>query len=1160
MHNSRRSLRCLTSVLVVLIGSVATALAEPVTFARHLALSPDGTTLAFCWAGDIWTVPVTGGQARRLTVHPADDTHPVWSPDGKLLAFASDRHGAADVFVMNPDGTDRRRLTFSDRDEIPTDFGPDGRWVYFHSTRAADVYGQPRPYRVPTTGGQSWPLLDCFANHVRSSTDGAHLIMVRGQMRWWRRGYRGSANEDLWVWNRQSNSFCQLTTFDGADRQPAWDGTDAGVYFLSDRGGTVNVWHQSLDGGAPEQISQLSVDDVRDLAVSRDGQVLALTHWDDIYIMPAATRLARRIDVYVAEDTPTNPVDLRTYTNSADESEPAPNGEELALVVRGEILVTRTAKGKPTRQVTHSAARDHDVVWSPDGKALFFVSDQAGQEDIYRVVSAEDPRLPLADSLRFRMERITDSPELEYYPRVSPNGKKLAYLRTRGDLIIRDLKTGQERVLLESWNSPGFRWSPDSKWIAYHVEDLEFNADVWIVPADGSAPAVNISRHPDRDTGPQWSADGQMLAFSSRRAGFDRDIYVVFLAPELGEMSGSERDEYFEEQAKAVKKRKPMKSAVASGKIALAGGTTAQPASAPTSQPTTAPSTAPAGAPSDSADLVANVRTQLRTWLKDLLEEEPATKPRARRPKPDDKPRLEWELETCYKRLRRVTSLPADQANFAMAPDGAMLAFTSSHEGDARLYTIKWDGSERKRILSDGVGALRWSLDGKRLFHLRRGVPRSCSPTGSSVETHGFRARLKIDRLAEADQKFNDAARQLGTRFYHPTMKGLDWVALTDKYRPLALKTHTVAEFNTVFSMLLGELNASHLGIGGPGGGTHEHIGYLGCTIDPTYAGPGLRVQSILPDGPTDRHESRLHPGDILLKVAGTPVGPECALEAALIDTVGTEVIVEYLPAPKHEPPATTSQPTTTSASQPAAASQPTTAPAPVELVIRPTSSGRFSGLTYDAWVATNRRYVEEHSQGRVGYLHIRSMNEPSFNVFERDLYAAAHGKDGLIIDVRNNGGGWTADWILAVLSVQRHAYTVQRGGAPGYPQDRLIFYAWTKPATMMCNEHSFSNAEIVSHAFKNLQRGPLVGMTTYGAVISTGGYRLIDGTHVRMPERGWYTLPAETDMENNGAVPHVIVPVTPEDERAGLRPQLDAAIAATLKQIERSVPPTPAP
>jgi len=424
-------------------------------------------------------------------------------------------------------------------------------------------------------------------------------------------------------------------------------------------------------------------------------------------------------------------------------------------------------------------------------------------------------------------------------------------------------------------------------------------------------------------------------------------------------------------------------------------------------------------------------------------------------------------------------------------------------------------------------------------------------------------------------------------------MKGLDWPALSAKYRGLALRTRTIPEFNEVFNMLLGELNASHLGIYGPDRGGKEPVGYLGCTFDRTYAGPGLRVQTVLPRSPAARVESRLVPGDIVLRVNQQTVGPDAAIEAALVDTIGEEVLVEYIPSPDRKPeepkapakrtPATETSPAgTDTPEEPAATSaaskgeqveSPIATSSPAEsgdsetptsskpaasqpterkLIIRPIALGSLTLLRYDAWVNDNRKYVEEHSDGRIGYLHIRGMDENSFQTFQRDLYAAAHGKDGLIIDVRNNGGGWTADWVLAVLSVQRHAYTVTRGGEPGYPHDRLIFYAWTKPATMMCNQHSFSNAEIISHAFKTLKRGPLVGMTTFGGVISTGAYHLMDGALARTPGRGWYILPDGVDMESHGAEPDVKIAETPADEVRGAQPQLDAAIRATLEQVER--------
>ncbi len=1185
MHDSR-GLIGFVGRMVVLVGAGVVAEAGGVPFARDVAVSPDGAVLAFSWAGDVWVVASGGGAATRLTVHPADDGNPVWSHDGQWLAFSSDRHGAANVLVMRRDGTDVKRLTFGDVAEIPTDWAPDDREVYFQSRREGDAYREPRLYQVPVAGGQAVRLVDCFGAAARVSPDGKTIAFTRGSCEWWRRGYRGSGNHDVWLWTVGTEEFTQLTDFDGVDRSPMWGADGRGVYYLSERGGTVNVWYQQVAGGLAEPVTLMSGADVRDFSVSADGQTLAFTHWDEIYVLNPADKRARALAIRTAEDAAQNQTTLQMLTSNASEAAVSPDEKEIALVVQGDLFVIQTEENRATRHVLASPAREREVTWAPDGKALYFVSDREGQEDIYRASSGEEPAKALSDSLSFKIERVTDDPAIEEGPQVSPDGKALAFVRGRGDLVIRDLKTGKETPLVAGWSRPEYRWSPDSQWLAYQAEDNEDNADIWIVTADGRQPAVNISQHPDNDVNPQWSADGQMLTFASRRDGFDWDLYAVFLSPALDEKSASGFDEYFQKQAEEVKKRKPLKAAVASGKIAL-GSVAAT--SAPAAQAASVPATQgvasqPSTAPAKQAG-AKTPRAALRTWLKGLLEEEPAKKKEEEK-KPEKAEKYAYELESCYKRIRRVTSLPGDQAEYALAPDGALLAFKSSHDGEARLYTIKWNGEELKQASAANVTGLQWGLDGKRLYHLKAGVPGSTTATGGDSKAYKFRAKLAVDHVALAAQKFDDAARRIELVFYHPTMKGLDWPALTAQYRALALRTRTLQEFNEVFNMLLGELNASHLGIYGPDRGGKEQVGHLGCMFDRTYAGPGLRVQSVVPRAPAARAESRLVPGDILIRVNNEVVGPDAAIERALTETVGEEVLVEFIPSPDRKPeepePSTKKAPTSaaspvnaespnesTAASgatggereEPLAAAAPVSTP-PVEsqpagprprkLVIRPIASGALANLRYDAWVNENRAYVEAQSGGRVGYLHIRGMDENSFQIFQRDLYAAAHGKDGLIIDVRNNGGGWTADWVLAVLNVKRHAYTVSRGGQPGYPHDRLIFYAWTKPATMMCNQHSFSNAEIIAHAFKTLQRGPLVGTTTFGGVISTGAYNLMDGALVRTPGRGWYMLPGGVDMESHGAEPDVQVAERPADEVHGARPQLDAAIRVTLEQVER--------
>jgi tricorn protease len=328
-------------------------------------------------------------------------------------------------------------------------------------------------------------------------------------------------------------------------------------------------------------------------------------------------------------------------------------------------------------------------------------------------------------------------------------------------------------------------------------------------------------------------------------------------------------------------------------------------------------------------------------------------------------------------------------------------------------------------------------------------------------------------------------------------------------------------------NLMQGELNASHLRYRNPRAGGGETTGWTGAFFDPEAGGPGLLVREVLPDSPADRQDVALKPGERILTVGGEEVGTGINLHALLAGTPGTRVPFQVRDARGKKR----------------------------TVVLKPVPGNEVRRLRYLDWRRQRRNMVESLSDGRLGYIHVQSMGIPSFEEFERDLYAAAHGREGLVIDVRGNGGGWTTDYLLAVLEVRRHARTVPRGGDPAvaaYPQGRLPLAAWTRPAVALCNEESFSNAEIFAHAFKTLGRGLLVGTPTFGGVISTGGTDLVNGGWVRLPLRGWWVAGTGLNMENNGAVPDLVVPQPPaQDTLDESDAQLEAAVRVFLDQIK---------
>ena len=441
------------------------------------------------------------------------------------------------------------------------------------------------------------------------------------------------------------------------------------------------------------------------------------------------------------------------------------------------------------------------------------------------------------------------------------------------------------------------------------------------------------------------------------------------------------------------------------------------------------------------------------------------------------------------------------------------MCIRDSTEGDTSPQNVQLIGGDTLFYLDGGGTIARIGLD------------------GSNKDPVPFTARYVVDLAVERGVVFDEAWSALDEHFYDPDFHGVEWDAIHDLYRPWAVNASSSADFADVVNLMLGELNASHMGYYPHGRGAStggDQTGWIGAVYDPAAGGPGLLISEVLPDSPAAEVEVGLTAGERLLAVKGRDIDETTNIYDLFVDTVGDRV------------------PATVQAADGARRT----------VVLRPTSYGAQRQLRYEEWVRQRRRLVEEWSDGRLGYLHIQGMSAPSFERFERDLFAAADGKEGLIIDVRSNGGGWTTDYLMAVLMVQRHAYTLPRGGDPSvrsYPTaERLLAGAFTRPAAALCNEDSYSNAEIFSWAFQTLERGPLVGSPTFGAVISTGGMQLIDGGLVRLPGRGWFVATRGVNMENNGAQPDVVVWQPPaEDSSATEDTQLAKAVEVRLDNIE---------
>lgn len=1057
----------LFSMLIVSTGSAQSLIMEP-------TISPDGEQIAFSFQGDIWVADADGENASRITIHEAYESRPVWTNDGESIVFASDRFGNNDIFMMDAKGGQPMRMTYASWSDNPYSITPNGEVLFTTSRNYRQVERESEIYKISTAMGTEVRYMDALGFDPVMSPDGTKVAFVRGTCRIAREAYNGPANRDVWVYNTLNDEYTQVTDYDGNDFAPRWL-DDETLLFISSRSGRYNIHQAGLDG-ADMQLTKEGDFGVINFSVSAAAGKVVYQAGGSSYLYDLNSKTRTKLSYDVQSDYRFDPVVSETMTNRVSEYAVSPNGKFSAYIIRGEVFVTRNDKeDSKSVRLTDGPARERDVAWL-NNEVVLFISDEAGQNDLYMVRSSDEGEDDLFYTLKTEIVRLTETEEEEELnPVVSPDGEKIALTIGRGKLVVANIDENGElsnkKTLLDGWDSPGgLAWSPDSRWLAYSLSDLNFNSEVYIHAADNSMEPVNVSMHPKGDYGPVWSKDGSKLGFVSERNNGDNDIWFAWLKKEDWEKSRAE----WERREKEGDENEPEKDEEEEEE-------------------------------EEEAELI-----------------------------------VEIDFEDIYERLEQVTRFAGGESDFSFDPKGDFIYYTNggvsrkNYDVDRSMFKIKWDGSDKEEIsgVSNPYGVKNMPQKGYIYFMASGGKISRVNTKGDKVEGLTVRSEMKIRYKEELNQIFEEGWRVLEAGFYDPEFHGQDWNQLKAKYKPVALSASTKEDFQTFFNLMLGQLNASHMGLY-----TNEsqketqrvRTGLLG--VEGKSVSNGYEITRIVPGSPADKNESRLMVGDVITMVNQDAV-------------TSTTNFFRLMEGKRNEKTLLTVDRKGTKE----------------EIIIWPASSLRSE--LYDEWVDDRRKLVDEYSDGKLGYLHIQGMNWTSFERFERELMAAGYGKDGIVIDVRYNGGGWTTDYLMAVLTVRQHAYTIPRGAAASldeheeyqdtYPfGERLPLAAWTKPSIALCNANSYSNAEIFSHAYKTLDLGTLVGVPTFGAVISTGGARLQDGSLIRLPFRAWFVKATEENMENGPAVPDIIVENPPAYKAKNIDPQLKRAVSELLQQLD---------
>jgi len=1063
---------------------------------RYPAISPDGTQVCFSHRGDLWLVPVTGGKATLLTSHAAYERSPVWSRDGKQIAFASDRHGNMDVFLIPSTGGEPKRITYHSADDTPTDFSLDGTQILFTSRRldaanaAIGSSAMGELYAVSVAGGRPKQVMTTDAEHANWDSTGQRLVFhdYKGYEDNWRKHHKSSVTRDIWIWDSATGAYTKLTNFPGEDRNPIWSQDDQSVYYLSERSGSFNIWRIPSVGGEPEQISHHAVHPVRFLSRAMDGTLCYALN-GELHVLPAGGPSVR-IPVELTRDHRTNEVEKRTFRDEATEMSVSPNEEEIALVIRGEVFVANVEFGT-TKRISSTPEQERTVSWAPDGRTLYYASERGGSWNIYKTKITRDEEDRFAYSTLLTEEPVLVGPEETFQPMVSPDGKKLLYLENRIELKLLDLETKETRTLVPgkknfsySDGDIAYAWSPDSKWVSctYHGHHRWIEEIGLIHVATGEI--TNVSNSGYVEGAFVFSPDGAALHFVSDRYGMrshgswgsDQDVFAFYLNQAAFDKFALNKEDF----ERLHKKKKD-------GDKANSGGDSEK------NKPET-----------------------------DKLETKKPVEP------------IQVDLKDRELRLRRLTLFSSPISAFDISPDGETLLFISRIEDKSEVWVTKVREKTSYRVASFDKAAtvIAFTKDGKSAFVLHGGgaskldLKEAMSPGGkATAKPIPFAAEMQIDLPRERAYMFEHAWRQTLQKFYDPKLHGVDWAAFKQNYEgflPTITNNHDFAE---LLGEMLGELNASHTG--GryrPRGSGGDQTAALGLLYDVGHEGVGLKVAEIIKRGPVSKATSKIKPGVIVLSIDGVRLEPNVNPWEQLNNKIDKNVRIELID------PETNSE---------------------WEEVIKPISTGDESGLLYERWIANRRELCEKLSGGRIGYVHVQGMNDSSFRRVYSEVLGENSEKEALIVDTRFNGGGWLHDHLITFLSGKDYVYFVPREKEKG-DLGAEPFAKWTRPVAVLQSESNYSDAHFFPWAFKEHGIGKLIGSPVPGTATAVWWETMIDPSMVfGIPQVGMVDRNGQY-LENAQLEPDVLVINDPESMARGEDKQLAKAVEVLLESLAK--------
>jgi tricorn protease len=1067
--------------------------------------------IVFCYAGQLYTVGKDGGTARRLTSGPGYTSFARFSPDGTQIAFTSHYDGNTEVYVMPAEGGTPKRLTTSatlGRDDVSDRMGPNNIVMAWENTKPLIVFRSrmwsfndfigslfavgldaelPQQLPVPRGG---------FVSFSPDDTKMAYNRVFR-EFRTWKH-YRGGMADDIWIYDFKNGATENLTNNPAQDICPMW-GPDNKIYFISDRDNRMNLFVIDLATKETKQLTHFTDFDIKFPSIGKQSIVFEQAGY--IWRYDLATGQAAPVPIEIKEDFDSGRGGLVDASKHLESVNLAPDGERTIVVARGDLFSVPAKNGTPRDLSKTSGAHERDAVWSPDGKWIAYNSDVTGENELY--VRSQDSK--------GEPQQITHGAETYYYaPKWSPDSKKLLW----SDRLqrLRYVDVASKAVTLvdhDKWGEiQGYNWSPDSQWITWARPEQNDMPRIYLYSVTNKQQtAVTDSWYGSGE--PVFSDDGKYLLLSSARdfkptfgdeefANVYRDmerVYLVTLAKETANPLGPKSDEVGKEKEKA-KKAEEIKP-----------------------------------------------------------EEKKAEK------KPEQKPKkpvvVKVDTDGIQNRILGLEITPGNYRNIRMLDDGRIfyLRRTAADEvgeneeelfpeKDKKSHLCVYNVDDRKETVLGDANNYQITFDGKKMLVKIKKDYFIIDVPKDKLETKDHEHKIagldiQLDRHAEWRQIYFECWRQMRDFFYSPTMNGVDWKAMRDKYAALLPFVNDRNDLTYILGELIGELNSGHAYIaGGERPDTPRiKLGLLGAEFSRDPATRAYRIERILPGQNWDKNTRspltdvgvNVKPGDYILAINNTPVSSLPNLYDALIGTAGKQVILRVN-------------------------SKPTDAGARDVTVVPTDDEGP---LYYLDWVEKNIDYVNKKTGGEVGYLHIPDMGQPGLNEFTK-LYFPQIRKHALIVDVRGNGGGFVSSLVIERLRRALVMIGIARNGMPQTDPSQTF----TGPMCTLIDEFSASDGDIFPYRFKTLGLGKLIGKRTWGGVVGIReSLPLVDGGQFYKPEFAVYSKDGKRwVIEGHGVDPDIVVDNDPAKEFKGEDQQLDRAIQEMQEELKTKRYELPSP